>query len=360
MSGRADGGSGGASTLPPVQERTITDHPITAAQPAFTRTENPEHDGALLWLRQWHLTVGNQTGDKAMDLSELAFRFDVQQAQNLTPPIAVITIYNPPDEIVHDMAKELTFIYLEAGYRTPSKQYGKLFAGEIVYFKYGRQGATDTFVEIHAAQNDQLLTAKYVNTWVPAGATKEDILKTVAQSAYIPLGQITEMGPEKTPRGRALYGMVTDALRDMAATADARCFIDRDGVLHVLGKGESLAMETTTVPILNQKTGLIDIPVQTMGGGVDITCLLNPSLIPGGQVKVDQKDITRFQGVKTDAFIQTDFALRNSEQSLRTDGYYLISTTQHTGETRGNTWYTRITTEPIDPSRIAPKLRTSL
>jgi hypothetical protein len=360
MSGKADGGSGGSGgigSLPPLQEVTVTDHPI---QSEFKRPENPEEKGSMLWLRDWKLSIGTAAGGTALDLSQLAFSFSVEQGQYLTPWPAKITVHNLGDDVISRMEHELTFLSLDAGYKN-STQYGKVFGGPIAYYRYGRRNATDTFVDITAVQNDQPLSAAFINTWLPAGHTKEDIVKALADAAKVDVGQINEtLKDVQSPRGRALYGMVSAILRDLAATVNGRVFIDSNQKLHVLAEGESLKFQNDTVPILNSKTGLIDIPAQELGGGISIRSLLNPSIIPGGQIKVNQKDITQFKDVNTEQFVDTNWALSASAHSIKADGYYLVTRVRHWGENRGNPWYSDITSEPYDPSKLQVGIRPSV
>jgi hypothetical protein len=336
---------------------------VKPAEPVVERAprpENPEVQGAELWLRRWKLTVGTAVGDKAIDLSELAFEFSVEQATFLLPYVSQITVYNIPHEILGRMQKELTHVALEAGYR--SAQYGKIFAGPIVYYKHGRQNATDTFVEIHALQNDQALSGSIINTLLLEGSTQEDVIKaaTEAMKGDVKPGQIMDLGKEKSPRARVLHGNPADILRDVAAHKDARIWIDTNGKLHVIGKDEALAMQTMTVPILTPKTGLIDVPSATLGGGVEARCLLNPNLLPGGIVKIDTKQIQQIQEVNKGALGVTPQQIQQLDMtkgSMRSDGYYSIVSVKHWGQNRGNPWYSDMKTFALDPTKQAPGFR---
>src|SRR3954470_12594389 len=53
--------------------------------PPAARKDNPEKAGGPLWLRRWNLSVGSNAGNKAVDLSALAFEFQVEKALNSTP-----------------------------------------------------------------------------------------------------------------------------------------------------------------------------------------------------------------------------------------------------------------------------------
>lgn len=319
-----------------------------------------ETDGSLLWMRQWKLTVGKESGE-AVDLSQLGFTFEVSEQQVSSPWQARFMIYNVGDNIIARMQKELTILYFEAGYRKPSTQYGKVFQGPINYYRRGRESATDTFVEIYAMANDLPVNTATINTTLPAGHTQEDVVKAVAlaMAPYgVGLGQITELGKEKSPRSRTLYGMAVDVLRDISQTVNANWFLDKEGKLHIIKEDESLKMSDTAIPVLNSKTGMIGVPVQTSDGGVEVRCLLNPSVKPGGQIKINNKDVTTSTQVTEGMLPNTEFKLNQQSMMLASDGIYTVGAVKHTGESRGNAWYTDITTMSGDPNKNAPKLPT--
>lgn len=311
-------------------------------------------DGSLLWIRNWKLTVGTQSGTDAVDLSRLGFTFEISEQQVSSPVQARFMIYNVGDNIIARMQKELTIVYFEAGYRKPSAQYGKVFEGPINYYRRGRESATDTFVEIYAMANDLAVNSATVNTSLPAGHTKEDVLKAVvaAMAPYgVGLGQVTELGKEQSPRGRVIYGMAVDVLRDLGQTANANWFIDKDGKLNLIREDESLKQGTNAIPVLNSKTGMIGVPVQTSDGGIEVRSLLNPSVRPGGQIKVNNKDVTQSTQVTQGLSVSTGMQLSQQSMMLASDGVYTVGSVHHTGESRGNNWYTDITTMSGDPNK---------
>jgi hypothetical protein len=294
-----------------------------------------------------------------MDLSPLAFTFSIEQTQLMTPWIGRITVFNVGDDIISRMQKELTHVYLEAGYQPPSRQYGKLFAGEIAYYRRGRQ-ATETFVEIVAVQADQPLNAAVVNTWIPAGFKPVDVVTMCLMAMPgITLGQVTDLGDGKSPRGRTLFGMASDILRDVAQSANANVYIDSNNQLHMLTESEYLQMRTETVPVLNSRSGLIGVPTQTLGAGVEARSLLNPAIIPGSQVKIDERAVMTATAVQPGRLPDTNVALQFSQMSLATDGFYVVGAVRHWGQNRGNPWYSDITTKPIDPTKQPIGVRTS-
>jgi hypothetical protein len=301
-------------------------------------------------MRKWSLTVGDIGGQNAYDLSQLGFEFDVQMQTSPTVWKAHVRIWNPPPDLPGKVGKEYTHVNLDAGYMPPSKQYGNVIQGMINYYHWGRQNATDVFLDLHMAMHDTAFTAAVVNTWIPIGATKNDIVNQVVTMAMAPygivIGQITDLGPEKSTRGRALAGMARDILRDMARTADAQWFIDNDGKLHMLKQSEILSLGNVSVPLLSPSTGLIDVPTQVMGSGVEIQCLLNPSIRPGTRVQVDDKYVNRVGAIDGSEAFKTTFQAQSPlTAKLAPGGYYSVGQVKHWGANRGTPWYSRIITQ---------------
>jgi hypothetical protein len=181
------------------------------------------------------------------------------------------------------------------------------------------------------------------------------------------MGQITDLPANQSPRGRTLFGMASDILRDIAKTNNAYWFVDNQGQLHILKEGEYLAMGSETVPILNQNTGMIDVPTQELGGGISVRSLLNPKIAPGGQIHLDMTSIggnlqlangVSYTTVNPDLLPDTAYALA-ATAPLKADGFYVVASIRHWGMNRGNPWYSDIVTMPLDPSKLAITPRTS-
>lgn len=317
-------------------------------------------DGSLLWLRMWKLTVGTQGGGQAVDLSDLAFEFAVEMpSTGLTR--ATITIFNAdPDTLVAALQKEYTVVRLEAGYTPPSQQYGLLFQGEIAYFRYGRRDALDSFIEIVALTGDPVHTLAVANTTLPAGHTKRDEINALVEALKpygITLGQVTELGNEALPRARTLFGPAPAVLRDLAQSAGAYWHVDSLNRLHILKPGEALESQGSGgVPVLNTSTGMVDVPVVTIDGGVDVKCLLNPSIRPYGRIQVDQKKLITQYGLANDNTgtgatgmlgPQGGDIVQAAKLGIHGDGYYVVWSVTHTGQNRGNPWYSHIVTQPL-------------
>ena len=250
------------------------------------------------------------------------------------------------------MSKELTNVRLDAGYQSPSNQYGKVFAGQIAYFKAGKQDAVDTFVEIWAFTNDTGINAAVVNTWLPAGSKTEDAINALVaamQPFGITLGQLPpDLDPSKKPRGRLMMGMARDYLRDIERTEHGKFLTDQDGKLHFLRDKEALKMGNELVPILNKDSGLIGVPTTTLDGAAEVECLLNPRIQPGTRIRIDNRDLAQFHKSNPDQLIDDAYRLLMTDFNFSADGLYTVGHVRHQGQNRGNPWFTQITTQKVD------------
>jgi hypothetical protein len=318
----------------------------------MSETANPP-----LWLRMWKLTVGSKSGEQAINLSDLAFEFSVEVPM-LAAARATITIFNVEQKTLDALQKQYTVVRLEAGYTPPSRQYGLLFQGEIAYFRYGRRDALDSFVEIVALTGDKVFTLANVNTTLPAGSTKRDELNAVmdALKPYgITLGQVGDLGDARAPRGRTLFAAAPAALRDIAQSTGSDWVIDDMNRLHLVKRGETLSADN--IPVLNTASGMIDVPTVTLNGGVDVKCLLNPSIRPLSRIQISQKELITQYAIGNDNSATGATALLGVDRSgmmqmvareaIHGDGVYAVWSVTHTGQNRGNPWHSHITTTPL-------------
>lgn len=274
----------------------------------------------MQYLRKCSLIVAGM--DQGLDLSGLRIRFSVKRSDAQTPNAAEIRVYNLAPNTARQIRDEFTRVILQAGYE---ENFGVIFDGDIKQVKFGREGGTDTYVDIAAGDGDAAYNFAVVNTTLAAGARQSDQIRAaLAPMAErgVTAGYIDTTDDRALPRGKAMFGMSRDYLRRSADTTattwsiqDRKVqFVKRTGLL----PGQAVA--------LSSATGLVGVPEVT-NEGVYIRSLLNPLLVIGGQVQVSGS---------TDA-----------------DGIYRILVVEHTGDTHGNEWYSTITGLLVDPS--APK-----
>lgn len=85
---------------------------------------------------------------------------------------------------------------------------------------------------------------------------------------------------------------------------------------------------------------MIGMPVQTMDG-VEVKCLLNPNLKVDSLIKIDEASIQKAKYSLTwDNVYERDRSIL--DQHIAADGVYKVLWLSHSGDTRGNPWYTDI------------------
>lgn len=284
------------------------------------------------------LIVSGGDGE-GLDLSELRIEFKVRQWDIQTPNSADIRIWNLKPETSKRVEKEFTRVTLQAGYEGADA--GIIFDGTIVQIRRGRANATDTFLDIMAADGDAAYNFAVVNASLAAGSKPEDRLKaiTAAMEKYeVTQGATPEdgLGDAALPRGKVMFGMAQDHMRDLAASTLTTWSI-QNGKVNVVKKDGYLPDEAV---VLNSQTGLIGLPEQTQDG-INARCLLNPKLKVSGRVQINNASIQR-------AAMSLQYTAINYFPSVAEDGFYRIVVIDHEGDTRGDAWYSDIVCVAID------------
>ncbi|MDI5446301.1 hypothetical protein MJL27_12020, partial [Salmonella enterica subsp. enterica serovar Anatum] len=161
------------------------------------------------------------------------------------------------------------------------------------------------------------------------------------------VGRTPVFPPTVFPRGRALFGMTRHLMDNVAAQCGATWqFVD--GQLNMLPEGEYMH----DAIVLNSATGLIGMPQQTIGNGVNVRALINPNIRVNGLIQLDQasvfrtalsnNDIAMAGGQITDQNTDGNITLSGTTAqpaSIATDGVYVVKGIMYTGDTRGQAWY---------------------
>jgi hypothetical protein len=294
-----------------------------------------------LWLRKVELVVGdaNQT---TIDLSQLQIRFDVFSANKTTARRLECRIYNPSPDTAQRIEKEFTYVQLSAGYE--NNPYGIIFAGRICRISRGKESAVDSYLDIVARDGDEPVTYGCIGVSIPPSQTSLSdqhaaVVKAMAKygvsTGYVP----SDLPTQQLPRGKVVYGMVRDKLRDIASTAKCDWHIEDNQV--------NLVPVTGIIPdyqiIIDESSGLVGVPTQTVDG-LNLTTLLNPNIKTGRVILVPGNVIN------TTSFSQS-LQPGQSEQpyipDLSPTAQFKVWAVHHTGDTRGGIFYTDIVAEAI-------------
>lgn len=293
--------------------------------------------------RQVSLVVGTKGGD-GLDLSQMQIKFETHRGDYQTPNWCIVRIYNLSTDTVKALqVKEYSQLTLKAGYEG---NFGIIFQGTIKYKYRGHESNVDSYLDLVAADGDSAYNFAVVNTTLAAGSTAQTQLAALAKAtdAY-GVGLAPYQPPlntTKLPRGKVMFGPAKDKMRILAANNGASWSI-QDGKMQLI-------LQTSYLPgapvKLTSDTGLTGFPVETLNGLI-VRALLNPSIKIGTAIQIDNASIQQFH---LDVSIQSDIQQQFLNQMKNDDGLYKVLIAEHSGNTRGNDFYTQLTCIGINGS----------
>jgi len=288
-----------------------------------------------LFGRKFGLLLFNE--NETLDLSEFHVKFSVQNADVETPNTARIRVYNLKQSTLTKIKGEFQNVSLDAGYEQGN--YGTIFQGTVRQFRIGRESATDTFLEILAADGDVGYNQGIISQTLSAGSTPADAISAAAKAMGADQPDLSALTIDKqhvpSIRGTVMFGMARAQLRNLASTLDAGWSIENGRVVFTDNKGYRPG---TPVPI-NVGNGLIGLPEQT-NEGIRIQCLLNSKLRIGGLVKLNNEEIIQLMQADPNAapIPYNQWAGIQYNAALSPDGFYRAYVVEHEGDTRGDDW----------------------
>ena len=144
-------------------------------------------------------------------------------------------------------------------------------------------------------------------------------------------------------RPKVMFGPIRDHCRVLAASTGTS-FTISDGTLNFAALDAAQTSSQQAV-VLNPQSGLIGIPRQTIDG-VEATCLLNPQIRANSYVQIATNLITAAQvdpvGTGTNGGNLTRTGSNQSVAGLSPTGTYRVVFVDHTGDTRGDPWYSTV------------------
>ena len=285
---------------------------------------------------------------QGVDLSQMHFQFKTANADEEGPSNCSVRIFNLSETSVQGLIKgNYTRLVLQAGYEA---SFGVIFDGDIKQYRVGRLNATDTYLDILAADGDLGYSFAVVSGTLSAQQNNRDNVIKATEAEFkkygITIGENLAETGGTMPRGKVLFGMARNLMRDASQSAGCSWSI-QNGRINIIPLDKYLPGEAVK---LTSATGLIDVPEATQLGVV-ARCLLNPKIVIGGRVQIDNQSIR--QTLKTDA--QPGFQIPFNQwagiqqfANVANDGYYRVYVAEHEGDTRGQAWWTTITCLTID------------
>lgn len=302
--------------------------------------------GSLLLLPKREVLDANdaraQAGQaqQALDLSQFHFTFRTQQADLPSPNNCEIRVFNLSESTMRQVRGEYSEVVLQAGYANGN--FGVVFRGTVRHYRIGKLDAKTSYLDILASDGELGYNNAIVSTSLSRGATVQEQLDAIMAGFKqwgIELGY-NGMNPGDAMalmRGKVNFGLARVALNSVAQTTGTTWSI-QDGRINILPLDGYLPGQAV---VLNRDTGLIGRPEQT-AEGVRVRCLLNPKILPGKLVQIDQSSVNRqvVAGGNPSNLAYNSNTRPQFLPSVTADGLYRVFVSEHSGDIRGTPWYT--------------------
>ena len=313
------------------------------------------------FIRFCSLSLGTDDGKRLL-MSNLRFTFQVTHGVIQTPKTLRVRVYNLSDATAKKIKESAdTSITLTAGY---DENADEIFIGTIRQALFGRENPTDTYLDLFAATAEAADAETMTSQTFASGWEHTDIQQQCAKDmaiANITAGAFPQISGSGA-RPKVVYGMTRDVCR-VTARSTASVYAINDTKLDFVQPRElSKVGDSESFVVLRPDTGLIGIPIQTPDG-VQATCLLNPSIKPKSLVKIysqnDSGSRTVIQQEQADLGLGINGAnqITDANGNVTVAGLSLIGTyrvvyVEHTGDTRGNPYYSTLYCQATDVSTL--------
>jgi hypothetical protein len=313
------------------------------------------------YIRQCSLVVAAPTGE-GIDLGALRCVFEVRRGDQQTPNTCDVKVYNLAPNTVAQIAgkqPEFTQLILKVGYL--SQPLAQIFGGSIIQVRLGREDQKNSYVAITAADGDEAYNFATAAFTMAANTTPTtSITNLIGQMQIAQQGTaqsdknlfgaappITQAPLPKLPnngsvRGQVFYGAARDELRWYCDAFDCKWSI-QNGAVTIIPKTGYIPAAPVEVSYL---TGLIGVPEQTQNG-LKVRVLMNPALLIGQTIRlVSPINQIRLGLDVTSLAINPQLLASTLKQNSA--GLYYVMRAEHTGDTRGEPWYTDLTCLAVD------------
>ncbi len=273
------------------------------------------------------------TATEEIDVSQLRIAFEVQKDISNVANLAYIQIYNLKESTRAKIKDEFQGVSVSVGY---GDSVSVLFSGQIrnVFHRRDEQDRTNIITELYCGDGD-IFTRKSLSSRSSGDDKTLNQLVTELVSDLkdddgngVTVGEINIEGGDNKLKGITISSKTEDALNKLAASYRFNWFIN-SGKFYAVS--ETLTLQSQPITTITSTTGMINIPVLTEIG-IDVKTLMNTSYAPGATIKI--------KSTATKVSLGTLF-FDNVSQTIG-EGTYKILRVTHTGDTRGNDWYSDI------------------
>lgn len=283
--------------------------------------------------REYKLIIGDAVAGEGLEITDLQITFDISKTSSNTDKTnsAAIEIYNLSDEHLKVLDVDYPAAVFEAGYRDIGIK--RLFAGQVVDVTTRKSG-TERITQIRMGDSYTALNHQILSSLTAPGRTVEDVAEDIRKAIPNVSRGVYNGTNLSNPiiYGYPLQGTPRQMLDELSRKYALEWQID-DGVLYVHDTDRANTENFEQAYVISRFTGLIENAYRTSGDirrskkdkakkqSVQWKQLLNPDLVPGSIVKLEDTLIT---------------------------GWFKISDLRHTGDFRGSSWFTEVRAEAIE------------
>lgn len=361
MSNGGSGGSGGRPIGGPQGDQSWYDK--VQQRGGLNITSPLTLQSRQIWLRRWDILVYESDGGSppilltSSDFGPNALRatFDIQTATFTDRWYADIEIFNLDSKTTDTLLTKDMKVIVNAGYK--NAQYGEIYRGRILQPAWERENATDFRTTLHCMMGYSKEGSNFINKARGQGATQRDIIQHIADNTREQLRIKNLSGINNTvklPRGQVYFGNPERLFRQVCDANAARFWNEDDGLSFGGFADDGFATDVVNDPALygnattpsysrpidiaqaivySPSTGIVGTPQGTQDGIVFRVLLDNRvrPRVPMQQVAIDNSSIRIAK-----------WNVGEWPSILDRDGVYMVRGVHHSGDTRGQQWYTEI------------------
>lgn len=263
-------------------------------------------------------------------------QFDITKTILRDPNMAEITLWNLSPDTEREIIQEGTQVILEAGYDEP----GIIFKGQVFQPLRGKLNGTDYFLKLICLDGDAYLNLAFISGTLQSNQTRQQLAQQVLRDSTVDLDSVVMDNLTNTnfidgsistnERGKVVFGDPSKYLNNMAKMGNSTFYIDNNEARFF--NPTVTNSEINNAHLIDTTTGMIGVP-QQVDYGVEVTTLLNPSIRLGDFIKIDNRSV-----------LQQQFNFGQIPYLLDNDGTYRVIKIHYSGDSRGQDWYSRLTT----------------
>ena len=269
----------------------------------------------------------------AREISDpISIKFELHKSVLNDANFGEITLYNLSPDTEKEIIQQGSEVVLEAGYKDNK---GIIFKGQLFQPIRGKSNNLDYYLKLIVIDGDSFINLTWDSETIPANSTKRQLAEQILRSSgNIDTGNINNLpnynyidGSEPvTERAKVIFGPPAKYLNDLAKMGNSTFHVDEGQASFF----NPMDKDRVNSHIINKDTGMIGLP-QQVDNGIEVKVLLNPSIKLGDMIKIDNKSVQ----IKEYSYGQVPYLLDS-------DGLYRIIKIDYTGESRGQSWYTKI------------------